>query len=382
MEDIGYNDDLKTASRRFHVQTATLVDEGIIRTEVFEKGRVLFVENYYYERRSENRERGAEGRLRYLVDQFHQSMMEEIDSLFEMSERVNDSDSVSAHEKIGLVFLYMHIFDKAESHFRRAIAMAPERHSTYIYLGRCFYRQKRYKEALAILNELVEQGVAYPDLFNQLGLVMLDRSNYRQALNYFKEALKLNPAYIEAYLNLSEAILRRMTRLDPATQKADLAKSISFLQIIFKKIDTYGRAEDRKQCAAVMKILQKDGARKALALMSEYRDEQFVRRTPPEIVGFRFQLRLLYSEDEMSDDLLASYERKLTEALERNPSYPDLWHYLALVHLMQCRHHFLMGLDNFRDASRINPNFDRAIKNLRLVENDGREFLSLIKTIV
>ncbi|MCB0276675.1 MAG: hypothetical protein KDI06_17795 [Calditrichaeota bacterium] len=381
MDDIGFNDNLTTGAREFHIQTATLVDEGIIRTEVFEKGRVLFVENFPYERR-EGKDSGAEGRLRRLVDGFHQTMIEEIDTLFEMSERIFEEENVSAHERIGQVFLYMHIFDRAEKHFQKTLELAPERHSCYIYLARCHYFQKRYKQSVDTLKALREKGVHYPDMYNLMGLIMLEKGKFRHALQYFKEALKQNQSYIEAYVNMAETILARMLKLDPEQQAQDFAKSVEFLQIIIKKIDNYGGAEDRQHCTVVLKTIKQHGPQKALSLMHEYREKRFMQRIPPEIIGFRFQLRLLYTEEEMSSELLESYEEKIASALEESPSYPDLWHYLALIHLMQCRHYFLKGLDNFKDATRINPSFDKANKNLRLVENDGREFLSLIKTIV
>ena len=72
MSDVGLNQKITAGSRNFHIQTATLVNEGIIRAEVFEKGRVLFVETFQYERRNGTDDRGANGRMRRVVDQFHQ----------------------------------------------------------------------------------------------------------------------------------------------------------------------------------------------------------------------------------------------------------------------------------------------------------------------
>jgi tetratricopeptide (TPR) repeat protein len=382
MGDIGLNENITAGSREFHIQTSTLVDEGVIRTEIFEKGRLLFVENSHYERRNHNQDRGAEQRLRKIVDKFHQSIIEEIDGLFEMSERVFEENIPNAHEKIGQVFLFTHIFDKAEKHFQRALELDEKRFSCYVYLGRCYYLQKRYNQALEILSKIMDQQVRYPDTYNLLGLIMMEKRNYRQALHHFREALKYNPAYIEAYFNLSEAILQRIIFLKLEEKEADLKKSLDFLRIIFKKIDNYGNVEDREQSLLINKALHKMDLRKALALMHKYREKKFIRYIPPEIIGFKFYLRLLYGEDEMPYEILRDYEEKLVVALQENPSYPDLWQYLALIHLMQCRHYFLKGLDDFRDATKINPHFDKAAKNLRLVENDGREFLSLIKAIV
>ena len=112
MEDIGLNQNIVVGSREFHIQTATLLEEGFVRAEVFEKGRLLFVENSRYERREPESNKGAETRLKKVVDQVHQTIIEEIDSLFETSERIFEENNPLPHEKIGLVFLYMHIFDK------------------------------------------------------------------------------------------------------------------------------------------------------------------------------------------------------------------------------------------------------------------------------
>lgn len=382
MGDIGLNENIASGSREFHIQTSTLTDDGIIRSEVFEKGRLLFVENFRYERRNHGQDKGAELRLRNIVDQFHQSIIEEIDGLFEMSERVFEKEGPTAHEKIGQVFLFTHIFDKAEKHFKRALELDSSRYSCYVYLGRCYYLQKRFNQALEILAEIFDHLVRYPDAYNLLGLIMMEKRNYRQALHNFREALKNNPGYIEAYFNLSEAILQRIIFLKLEDKEQDLKKSLDFLKILLKKIDNYGNAEDREQSLLINKALYKMDLRKALALMHKYREKKFIRYIPPEIIGYKFYLRLLFGEEEMPPEVLANFERRLTAALQENPSYPDLWQYLALIHLMQCRHFFLKGLENFREATRINPHFDKAAKNLRLVENDGREFLSLIKAIV
>lgn len=317
-----------------------------------------------------------------MVDQIHQTVIEEIDSLFETSEQVFEENNPLPHEKIGLVFLYMHIFDKAEKHFRRSIELDVSRFNSHLHLGRCFFLQKRYNQAREILDRLIRQEVCYPDLFNLLGLVMMETRDYWKALQYFKEALKRNSAYIEAYFNLSDSILRRVMAMKTSQKKSELKKSVDFIRIILKKIENFGNMDDRRQSSLINKTLNENNIEKSLNLIQEYRDKHYIRRVPPEIFGYQFYLRLFYSDEELSSETLENYEEKITAALQKNPSYPDLWHYLALIHLMQCRHYFLKGLDNFADATRINPNFDKAVKNLRLVENDGREFLSLIKTIV
>ncbi|RMF55950.1 MAG: hypothetical protein D6748_14435 [Calditrichaeota bacterium] len=379
---LGLNQAINVGPREFHIQTSTLVDEGLVRTEVFERGRLLFVEYFPYERRDIAHNLGVEERLKSIVDQFHQSIIEEIDSLFEVSERLMEEKQASAHEKIGLVFLYMHIFEKAEKHLLKALELEPGRFSSSIYLGKCYFFQKRYNKAYQILSKLLPRDVNYPDLYNLLGLIMLEKKNYGAAFKYFKQALKFNSSYIEVYFNLCETMLQRIIPLQKSGKNEEVEKSINFLNIILKKINNLGKVEERSQSAQISKLLSEKSFGKALHMVREFREKQYLNRTPPEVHGYKFYLRLFYNDEEMSSVVLEGYEEKIAEELHRNPSYPDLWHYLALIHLMQCRHYFLKGLDNFRDATRINPNFEKALKNLRLVENDGREFLAMIKTFV
>jgi len=219
-------------------------------------------------------------------------------------------------------------------------------------------------------------------MYNLMGLIMMANKKFVNAFNHFKEAIKLNPNYTEAYFNLARAILLRISYLKSQNREKDVEQNLNFFGLILKKIEKIGSVTDRKAVSQVLRTLRKSGINKTLSVMDDYLDKHYVRKIPPEVVGYEFYLRLCYSDEEMSLDVLKSYEEKIAAALEEHPTFPDLWNYSALIYLMQCRFYFLQGLDNFRESTRINPQFEKARKNLRLVENDGREFLSLIKAIV
>jgi tetratricopeptide (TPR) repeat protein len=382
MADIGLNQNFQSGSREFHIQTVTHVDEGIVRSEVFEEGKLLFVAVQSYERRNGQESKGPELRLQRLVDQFHQAIIEGIDNLFEISKKIFEEDKAPSHVKIGSVFLYMHIFDKAEAHFQRSIELNPEHYDSRIHLARCYLLQKRLNQAHDTVSSLLAKKLDYPDLYNLVGLILLEKKQFINALQYFQQAIKKNPAYTEVYLNLAEALLRRINVIISNKNDEEFKKTVDFLKVILKKIEKVGKVEDRDLVNQLMLALNKSGIKKALSLLHEYRDRNYFRRIPPEVVGYEFYLRLRYAEEEMSLDVINSYEAQISSELKKNPEFPDLWNYVALIHLMQCRFFFLKGLENFREATRINPNFEKAKNNLRLVENDGREFLSLINAIV
>jgi len=382
MADIGLNQSVTVGSREFHIQTSTHVEDGYIRSEIFEKGSILYTEVYRYEKRKQLDLKDGEKRLRKSVENFHHSIIEVLYSLFEISRKLLHTSNSAAHEKLGLVFLHMHIFDKAEQHFLMAIDNDPERFSSYIYLAKCYYFLRKYNQAYELLTNAMKNKIHYPDMYNLMGLIMMANKKFVNAFNHFKEAIKLNPNYTEAYFNLARAILLRISYLKSQNREKDVEQNLNFFGLILKKIEKIGSVTDRKAVSQVLQTLRKSGINKTLSLMDDYLDKHYVRKIPPEVVGYEFYLRLCYSDEEMSLDVLKSYEEKIAAALEEHPTFPDLWNYSALIYLMQCRFYFLQGLDNFRESTRINPQFEKARKNLRLVENDGREFLSLIKAIV
>jgi tetratricopeptide (TPR) repeat protein len=60
-------------------------------------------------------------------------------------------------------------------------------------------------QALAILNQLGNEGDQKPDVLNDIGVARLQQSDYAEAIEFFKRALTRNPAYDEALFNLALA---------------------------------------------------------------------------------------------------------------------------------------------------------------------------------
>ncbi len=82
------------------------------------------------------------------------------------------------------------------------------------------------------------------------------------------------------------------------------------------------------------------------------------------------------------DEFIQHYHEKLKKAITKYPRYPDLHNNLGIVSLIQCRNLFLNALDEFREALKLNPEYKKAEKNLKLAENDGKGFLILLRAIL
>ncbi len=86
MADIGLNQNISIRNRKFHFQTATNIEDGIIRTEVFEQGRLMYAQDNRYERRGSGNPEGGETRLRQSLDQFHRSIISSLKVYFDISD--------------------------------------------------------------------------------------------------------------------------------------------------------------------------------------------------------------------------------------------------------------------------------------------------------
>lgn len=66
------------------------------------------------------------------------------------------------------------------------------------------YKRKEFDRARHLLEKLVESGVlTYADVFNMLGVIHHDQGDLARAQEQFEAALRINPNYTEAVLNLT-----------------------------------------------------------------------------------------------------------------------------------------------------------------------------------
>ena len=180
---------------------------------------------------------------------------------------------------------------------------------------------------------------------------------------------------------MGAAILHRVNFLRMQEKKEEVQRNLKFFALVVQKISRIGESGDKAAVSQILQALGRKNYGKVSSTLYDYRNKRFYQTIPPEIAGYEFYLWLRYLPDQLDYETLRHFEEKISRTLTEHPDYPDMWNSLALIHLMLCREYFLKGLDNFKEATRINPGFTRAQKNLRLVENDGREFLSLIKAI-
>jgi len=95
-----------------------------------------------------------------------------------------------------------------------------------------------------------------------------------------------------------------------------------------------------------------------------------------------FYLNFMFGGKGKDDKFVEDHIKRLQRAIDKYPEYADLRNDLGIAYLIQCRNMFLKGLNEFRNALEINPEYKRAEKNLKLAENDGKGFLILLRAIL
>lgn len=72
-----------------------------------------------------------------------------------------------------------------------------------MHLAREHYENHEYDKAEPLLVQITREHRGFADMFNMLGVIVHGQGRFSQAQEMFEEALRINPSYTEAALNLA-----------------------------------------------------------------------------------------------------------------------------------------------------------------------------------
>lgn len=366
MENYRLKSKVAVNDKEYMVQTVNDSSDMSVVSSLFVDGQILEVTRFPHPS-----EVSAEDVLS-MVKTTHREKKGELENLLETYSKVIKSGDVELMYHLGTAFYYKRIFEEAGSLFGSVIQLKSDHHQSLNYLGLTLLAQGKFDEAVKALAKAVEMRPNFADYHNNFGEALLEAGFCRRAVEELESALKHNIYYSDAYFNLGIAyIVNAVKRED-----FDL-----YSNLLDKTTDLFNRAVlispefKNAQFDQAFEILRQGDLPRAYTLFKAVRDSKRERNRQE---FSSFYLRFLLHADRPSEKAIADRIKYLQKEIEKNPTYVDLHHELALCYLQQAQYSWQKGISQFRKTIEINPRLVKAKNGL----DKAAEFESSINHVV
>ncbi|MCB0832844.1 MAG: tetratricopeptide repeat protein [Bacteroidetes bacterium] len=382
MEQIGINSNVFAGGKVFHIQTAGNPVGLSIQTEIFDAGRIVAVQRHKLD---QGPGKVSHDRFKDILAEFHQEISWELELLFYMRDKIHNVKHPLSHYKLGALFLHKGLDEDAATEFRLAIEKNSQMAEAHNGLGLSFLKKGKYADAESSFRYALTIQPGYADMHHNLGLVLAKMGKFDESLKSFEAALQINPKYGAAQLGLSTTLLEHASvhRRNGGSEKSEKleARALELIRLFVQestdpadnRFFTYRRDK-------IVKHVQTGEMDLAVDVIKEIKEALQEPALDETVHGF--YLKFLFGGAGKDEAVLNDYRHKLEKVASEKPEFADLRNSLGMVYLIQCRNLFIQAMNEFRKAYEINPNYKNAYKNFRLVQNDGREFLNLLRAIL
>ena len=117
MNSFGLHSKMKLDDREFHIHTGSVHEKNIILSEIFEKGKFINSRSIDYFPRRERTGEDAQKYLQKLANKFHKDMMEEVETLFFVHEKVKYLNQFLPHFRLASVFFVKKLLPRSYRKF-------------------------------------------------------------------------------------------------------------------------------------------------------------------------------------------------------------------------------------------------------------------------
>ncbi|MBN2030456.1 tetratricopeptide repeat protein [bacterium] len=374
MTGINFSDDIHARGRKLHLQTNTLeADQKIIST-LYDGGRVLCQDSGYYSSRHSTEQ------LKKEIEVYHSKKIEEIELLYLISAKVKTVRHPLSLNMLGLQFLKWNLLDEAISELELVIQYQPQYGEAYLSLGEAYYRRGGLSEAEQYLEKGVQVAPRYADLWQKLGRICLAQEQYKKSIEAFQSALKINPTYDEAHFMMAVCLTEALAK---GIQEKGFPQGEICQKQIKEHLSRAAASSSRFTVPAfeqAMRMFHRSEVKGTLELLRKV-DEDL---TPIIDLNFHhaFYLKYMFGDEGRDAKSIQDYVQQLEALIKKHPTFPDLHNMLGVAYLIQCRGLFNKALHEINRACEINPEYERAKRNLKLAKNEGKGFLILLRSLL
>lgn len=372
-KDIGYNSDIKVAKRKLHVQTSYLEEEERASVEIFEGGTLVSRRYYNVEPVKTDKNLSQE------VDTIHELVKSDIELLFKVAPKVRARKHLPAVIHLGKLFLQRGFYNQAIEFFRMAKKIDKNADVDF-YLGQAFYYHGNYEESIRCFQHVAENANGYPDVHLALGKAYWKMGNYTKAIEEMKQAIELNPDYSRAEYFLGLLLVDSCVYAPTVTSLSPPIERLKKAETHFKKSMRMPGLDIEAVNKGLEILKENGGAEKAYSYLEQAAGSESLNKNY--IFDSEFYIKFMFGDLYKDDENLEFCIQRLQKLLDMNPNYADLRHSLGIAYLIKGWHFFGRATDEFHKAVEINPDYDKASKKLKLMQNDGKGLLILLRAIL
>jgi len=364
------NSRLSSPEREYLIQTVNDQNKNCVVSSVFVEGELL-------ETQKDILDKGIEhDQILRRVKETHEERTKELEYLIGIYQETVESEQVEMMVCLGQALLYKRMYDEATKLFVRATEMNPDYHQAWVHLGIVQFRQEKWQDACTSFSKCVELCPGFADYRNHLGEALLTLDSCKRAVIEFEEAIKTNVYYGDAYLNLGLAYILNAVRREDfklfSGQAEKTAEMLKKAEMIMPDIVDQTYLEGKK-------YLEQGDLEKAFQKFLVCREKRKEQRWKEFSNSY---MRFMLGANRVNERLLTRRIASLKAAISVNSHYADLHHELAVAYTLLGSFVHTKAVEEYEKALAINPDFERARRNLKLAENEIRGFEVLVRAIM
>jgi tetratricopeptide (TPR) repeat protein len=375
-EDIGFNDTIKVGKRKLHIETSMIPEPACIVSSIFDGGELVDKQEMSLD------EDITEKELKEEIGQFHTFIISDLELLFLVATKVKETKSAASIYKLGLLFFEKNFYSEALEQFQLALKLDETIENGYYMLGQTFFKARQYKKAMENLQKAVEKTPDYPDVHLLLGKTYWYLEEYAKAIQALEKALELNSEYHQACYTLGLYLIQSKFKIPKGKTLKPPIERLKDAQKYLKKAASLSAEYDDKLMEAGFEKLELKGEDDSglQEFKQAYKPYKIHRKTI--LANAEFYLKFMFAGLDKDKKSLDHYITNLESSVKRHPNYPDLHKSLGTAYMIKSWHLFAKAVEEYRKAVQINSSFQVAQKNLKLLENETKGLLILLKAIL
>lgn len=244
-------------------------------------------------------------------------------------------------ELLGEIYLIENLKAEAIEAFQRAVALDDQQHVALGFLASMVNDPGMLTRSLVSVKEKIAANPAHLDLLNDYGKILVKNEKYDEAIAQFQLALKENPNYLEAKINMALCL-------------AQLGKSDRAIETLL-----FIENKNPRIYFALGEIFYKTG-RHYLAYKAFTKAEALY----PSYPGIRPKIYELTSYLRKLDTLIDLHER----FVNTNPTFPDLHAKLGNFYHLAGKSE--LAISEYNKALELNPDYKLAADKLDAIKKD------------